>query len=242
MHQIGKIYFRMRKAAVTYYKLPLESIPFSEITSLEDFNYQYVYCSSFSLKDYMELDYHLLSVYDTFDDEITDVNELKIKELLFGQVVSDRLSTRGKAKCLKIASLEESISKEELPHLKYNSGDNSKDGKWFYMKDGNYVIFSGIPIQFEKVKHLEGIAIYGDNIVRLRIVMELLKINVKEGLLKLSEEEYKEIAYKVLRTDPTLLRTEESIIRDGVNNWVPPMLLTPLYSDIANVNKGRVNS
>ena len=83
-------------------------------------------------------------------------------------------------------------------------------------------------------------AIYGHNIARLRIVIELLKKNVKKGLVKLSEQDYKDIAYKVLRTDPTLSKSEENIIMDGVNNWVPSMLLPPLYEDILPKNRGRI--
>ncbi|RQO80219.1 hypothetical protein DBR40_00960 [Pedobacter sp. KBW01] len=108
------------------------------------------------------------------------------------------------------------------------------------MKDGKYVILSGIKSELEKVRHLEGISIYGDNIIRLRLVIELLKKNVKRGLINLSEEDYKELAYKVLRTDPTLLRTDDSLIEDGVNNWLSPMLLTPLYEDILQQDRGKV--
>ena len=191
----------------------------------------------------MGLDFHLLSIYNAFDNKVGSVSELKSKELLFGKVVSDRLPIRGKVKCLKIAFLEESISKEDLPHLKYNSSDtNQLTGNWFYMKDGQYVILSGIKSDFKKVSHLEGISIYGDNIIRLRLVIELLKKNVKKGLLSLSVQDYKNIAYKVLRTDPTLLKSDEDIIYDGVNNWIPGMLLIPVHEDILPENRGRVIS
>lgn len=230
----------MKKILTTYYKLPVASIPFKEIPSLEYFIEDYIYCSSFPLVEFMKLDYHMLSVYKTFDKEIGDINSLKKKELLFGQVVSDQLPTRGKSKCLKLGTTTDSISKEQLPHLKYNSsGTYDLNGNWFYMKDGDYVILSGIRSEFEKVKHLEGIAIYGDNIVRLRVVMELLKKNAKEGLVKLSTNDYREIAYKVLKTDPTLLKSDDDIIRDGVDNWLPSMLLTPLYEDIPIKNRGK---
>lgn len=99
---------------------------------------------------------------------------------------------------------------------------------------------NGIRSEFEKVKHLEGIAIYGDNIIRLRIVIELLKRNVKKGLITLSVEDYKEIGYKVLRTDPSLLKSSEDIIVDGVNNWVPSMLLIPLYEDVPTKYRGKI--
>jgi len=230
----------MKKLPVTYYKLPLGSIPFEELPSLEDVGYEYVYCKSLPLAEFMGLDYHLLSVYDLLDVEI-DVADLKEGSLLFGEVVSDKLSTRGKAKCVKLSEVNENISKDDLPYLKYSPGnDYSSEGKWFYMKDGDYVILKGIRSEYERVKHLEGIAIYGDNIVRLRIVIELLKRNVERGIIKLSFDQYKDIAYKVLRTDPTLLKSDESIIRDGVDNWVPSMLSTPVYSSIPKEHRGRL--
>ncbi|HYF66982.1 MAG TPA: hypothetical protein VD884_02550 [Ohtaekwangia sp.] len=189
----------------------------------------------------MGLDYDLLSVYEAFDNDIGNLDELKKKELLFGKVVSDKLASRGKVKCIKVGSIHKNISKKDLPHLKYNSSDiNQLDGSWFYMKDGKYVIFSGIKSELKKIRHLEGIAVYGDNIIRLRLVIELLKKNVKNGLLTLSEQDYKNIAYKVLKTDPTLLKSDESIIEDGVNNWLPTMLLIPLYEDILSENRGRI--
>jgi len=231
----------MEKLTVTYYKFPLASIPFKDLPSLQSLNYKYIYCSSFPLIRFMGLDYHLLSVYNIFDDEAGSINDLQDKELLFGQVVSTKLSNRGSAKCIKIGSVEKHILKEDLPYLKYNSGvDVSPSGKWFYMKDGNYVVLKGIKSEYEKVKHLEGIAIYGDNIVRLRVVIELLKKKVNSGKLNLTDEEYKTIAYKVLRTDPTLLKSDEAIIREGVNNWLPSMLSTPLYSDIPTEYRGKL--
>jgi hypothetical protein len=231
----------MKKVTETYYKLPIGSIPFKEIPSLEEFSAEYVYCSSFPLIEFMTLDFHLVSVYNVFDNDIREIKELQSEELLFGKVVADKPSTRGKAKCIKIGSEEKNIDKVDLPHLRYNSSDrNLLSGNWFYMKDGKYVILSGIKSELEKVRHLEGISIYGDNIIRLRLVIELLKKNVKRGLINLSEEDYKGLAYKVLRTDPTLLRTDDSLIEDGVNNWLSPMLLTPLYEDILPQDRGKV--
>lgn len=224
----------------TYYKLPVSNIPFNEIPSLESISYDYIYCSSFPLIGFMGLDFYLISVYNVFDTQIVDLSELPEKELLFGQVVSEKLPTRGKYKCLKINSVEQEISAKTLPDLKYSPENTyTSQGKWFYLKEGKYVILAGIRSEFEKVNHLEGISIYGENIIRLRIVMELLKKNVKKGKLTLSIEDYKNIAYKVLRSDPVLSRADESMLKDGVNNWVPSMLSTPLYEDIPKDIRGK---
>ncbi len=232
----------MKEIITTYYKLPIESIPFNEIPSLEGLNYQYIYCSSFPIKDFMGSDFYLVKIFKAFDDEVKDIDDLKHKELLFGHVLSVKLSIRGVAKCLKVGEVRQIISKFDLPDLKYNSSNtNPLNGNWFYMNEGKYLIFSAIRSEYEKVKHLEGIALYGDNILRLRIVIELLKENVRNGIIKMSEKDYKDIAYKVLRADPTLLKTEDDIISDGVNNWVGTMLLTPLYKDIPLEKRGRAD-
>jgi hypothetical protein len=231
----------MKDIVTTYYKLPIGSIPFHEIPSLENVVCEHVYCSSFPLIDFMGLDFYLISIFNTFGNDVMNIDEIQNKDLLFGQVVSDKLSTRGKAKCVKVGTATNVISKADLPDLKYSSSTtNPKTGNWYYMKEGKYVIFSGIKSEYEKVKHLEGIALYGDNIIRLRIVAELLKKNEKDGLIELSESDYKNVAYKVLRTDPTLLKADESTLWDGVNSWIPSMLSIPLYEDIPKTKRGKV--
>jgi len=225
----------MKNITTTYYKFTLESIPFKEIPSLENITAKFLYCSLFPLVDFMRLDLCLLTVYNLFDHDNLSPKDIQGAQHLFGDVISDKLPVRGKAKCIKVGSEEREISPENLPHLKYNSSDN-----WFYMKNGNYVAMHGIKSQFESVKHLEGISIYAENILRLRIVVELLKRNVKEGILALSEDEYKKIGFKVLRSDPSLIRADDKLIRDGVDNWISSMLEMPLYEDIPSQYRGRI--
>ncbi len=43
------------------------------------------------------------------------------------------------------------------------------------------VVFSGIKSSFSAVNHVEGIAIYAVNILRLRVVGELLKRNIRNS-------------------------------------------------------------
>jgi len=226
---------------ITYYKLPISNIPFKQIPSLESISHDYIYCSSFPLIGFMGLNFQLVSVYNTFDFPIVDLTDLTEEHQLFGKVVSEKLPTRGKYKCLKVSLIEKEISAAMLPDLKYSPRNiYSSEEKWFYLKEGKYVILSGIKSEFEKVKHLEGISIYGDSIIRLRIVMELLKKNVKQNKLQLSIEDYKNIAYKVLSSDPALSKANENMLDDGVNNWVPSMLSTPLYEDIPKNIRNKV--
>lgn len=224
----------------TFYKLPIGNIPLGEIPSLESLSYDYILCSSISLTDLMGLDYCLISVYNVFDDQFGSINDLTKETQLFGDVLSESLPVRGKYKCLKVGAQFVTISVAELPDLKY-SPDNlySNEGRWFYTKEGNYFVLKAIKSQFENVKHLEGITLYGENILRLRVVIEMLKNNVRKGVVNLTIDEYKDIAYKVLKSDPVMSRTDVNLLKDGVDNWVPPMLMMPLYSNLPESIRGK---
>ncbi|TBO44318.1 hypothetical protein [Pedobacter kyonggii] len=222
---------------VHYIKLPLNTIPFEEIPSLENISYNYVNCSYFSLKTFMGVDYILFSVYDIFTD--IDVNEIDESNLLFGRVISETPTKRGINKVVSVKSIKKEITKSDLPNLKY-SNNNQIEGNWFYVKDGDYFALSGIKSSFAKVKHLEGISIYGDTILRLRIVIELLKKNIKRKLIIISDKQFNQIAFKVLRSEPSMKKISDEDIQYGVDNWLPSMLMTPLYNEIPDEFKERV--
>jgi hypothetical protein len=106
----------MKEIIITYYKLPIGSIPFHEIPSLENLNLEYVYCSSFSLMQFMGLDFQLANVFNAFDNAIMTIDDFKTKELLFGRVVSAKFSMRGKSKCIKLGTHAVIISATDLPN------------------------------------------------------------------------------------------------------------------------------
>lgn len=233
----------MKKITTTFYRLPIDSIPFKEIPSLESLNYRCLYCSSYPIKEFMGSDFYLVSVFNAFDCAFQSVIDIEAKPLLFGEVLSIGLPLRGATKAVKVGSVSNIMSSLALPDLKYHSSSsNPINGNWFYMKEGKYLILHGIKSDYEKVKHLESIALYGENIIRLRVVIELLKKNVKDGILKLTEKDYNNIAYKVLRSDPSLSKTDDETIWDGVNNWLPSMLSMPLYEDILAEKRGKVDN
>lgn len=222
------------------YKLPLFNIPFNEIKSLESFDKKYVCCSSISIRPFMNLAQYLVDVYNLYDDEITGFSSLKQENKLFGSVISEELTIRGKSKCIKIDTVNVEITKDELPDLKYSPDDIfSNEGKWFYTEKGHYQIFSGIRSVYENVKHLEGLEIYGDNILRLRTVIELLKINVDLGKTNMTIEEYLDVGFLVLKSDPSMSKIDDETIQDGVKNWMPTMLNMPLYSKIPLEIRGK---
>jgi hypothetical protein len=80
---------------IHYIKLPLDTIPFKEIPSLEGFEYKYVYCSYFSLFEFMKMETCLFSVYNCFDTVDEDRIESEVGELLFGRVISEPPPKRG---------------------------------------------------------------------------------------------------------------------------------------------------
>lgn len=187
----------------------------------------------------MKLDTFLVDVYNVFDSDIENV-DLSKGELLFGGVVSYSLPIRGKLKCIKVKQCIIDLLEEDLPDLKYSSREiYSNEGKWFYMDKGNYHILSGIKSQYENVKHLEGIEIYAENILRLRTVLELLKANVHQGITNLTINEYFDIGFMVLRSDPTMVRFDDKMIQDSVNRWTKTILAMPLYSKIPIEIRGK---
>lgn len=224
---------------INYIKLPLTSIPFEEIPSLEKVDYQYVCCSYFSLSTFMNLDYYLLSVYDAFNSN--DLEEIAETKLLFGRVISEAPSKRGVNKVAKVGNIEKDIQSKDLPYLKY-SNNKQIDGNWFYVKEGKYFAFSAHKSNYEQVYHLEGISLYGDIILRLRVVVELLKRNIKKGLLTLTEKQFKDIAFKVLRSESSTKKLSDEEIQNGVNNWIPSMLMIPLFEEIPEELKERIKA
>lgn len=213
---------------INHIKIPLSCIPFKEIKSLESFGYTYINASYFSLKEINGTNTCLLSVYNIFDNEQTNYDN---SNLLFGRVVSEipRLSNPGKV--IKVENYEQEIKVSTLPYLKYSNTD-LPDGNWFYTKEGDYFIFSSLESSYESVKHLEGISIYADSIVRLRIVIELLKSNIKKRIVSLSMSDFSDIAFRVLQSDFNSKGISNKEFLGGVENWLALMLDIPLFEDI----------
>ena len=223
------------------YKLPLFNIPFFKIKSLESFEHKYICCSTISIKPFINLEQYLVQIYTIFDDEIQESLSLSEEKTLFGGVISEGLTIRGKSKCIKIDEFNIEIEKNDLPNLKYSPTNiYSNDGQWFFTEKGNYQILSSKKKQYEKVKHLEGLEIYGDNILRLRTVVELLKMNVDLGIIKLTFEEYVNIGFMVLKSEPRMRMFDDETIIDGLTNWIPSMLAMPLYYKIPIEIRGRL--
>jgi hypothetical protein len=225
----------MNKCTITYYKLPLHSIPFEEIPSLENKDYKYVFCNSMSLQPFMGIDLYLTTIYNAFDNAVKDIAELDGTQLLFGKIICDKISTRGKEKAIKLGAVDKLVSQQDLPDLRVVS-------KPFYMTQGNYFLFKAIESEYSKVNHLETNILQGDSIIRLRVVIELLKQNTRLGLLHLDIKQFKDIAFKVLRSDSVLEKTEDSDLTSYINSTVPEILAIPLFQEIPEQFRGKVKN
>jgi hypothetical protein len=224
----------LMKMKRTYIKLPLSHIPFSEIELLNDFKLKSIDCSYILLKDFNGSDKCLISVFSPFSKDEGE------EKMLFGRVLSEVPQIRGTAKVSKIKDVFIDIEKQDLPHLKYSNNGDKHTGNWFYTKNGDYFIFSTLRSEYEKVRHLESISVYADNILRLRIVIELLKTKVAENNIKKSFDYFKMISFKILRSDPLTKRLSDEDIWEGVANWLPSMLDMPRFNDVEPFYRERV--
>jgi hypothetical protein len=217
------------------YFLPLNNIPFQNIKSLENFDYQFIECKEIRIDDLFIEGAAIITVYNSFHRDSND-HLTKNSKILFGPLLSQHLSTRGKLKCILKEKLEENVKIDDLPHLKFKTGS----GNYFVTDSGKYAGMYGKKTELEKVIHLEGIHIYADWLLKLRVVIELLKKNVKTGLINLTTTEYKEIAHLVLRHEPSLSKCSDDVFEDAVNNWIPSMLEMPLIEDIPEKYIGKI--
>lgn len=232
MLPIGKTCFKMKEK---YIKLPLKEIPFSTIDLLKDISLEYINCSYIPLRQFNNTDICLMSVYSPFYK-----NSVEEKHLMFGRILTDVPYKRGLMRAIQVCEEEINIKKEELPHLKFSNNSNPISGNWFYTKDGDYFMFSGVKSTYQQVRHLEEMAVYGDNIVRLRVVIELLKSRMKDREIKLSLDELKLISFEVLRSNPTTKRISDIDIMYGVENWLPGMMDIPTIEEIPIMYRERV--
>lgn len=219
-----------------YFKMNLNNIPFEKLKGLENLKYENIICSQYKMP--LNEKMYLVTTYNCFNCSEIDYTKL---EVLFGPVYSDNLPNRGVNKCSLILKTNFDLVLSELPHLRYTTRiEDHPDGNWYYCKDGKYYIFAAIETTYEKAKHLEPITYYGDWVIRLRMVFELIKKRIKYDGLTYSKEELDNIAYIILKAEPTLDRLDEEEIWNGVHNWVGSMMFTPLYEDIPLEIRGKV--
>jgi phage terminase large subunit-like protein len=227
-----------------YYAVPLEYLPFQDIPSLENTKIKVGHVSFVPLSEKGNYDLHLVTIYDNFNENAT-VEELRESPFLCGQLLAEPSASRGKVKFRLIGSEEVQLSDEDYPDMKYSKNIQQptadySSGNWFYVEKGNYYILAAIKSDFAKVRHLESMVMHTDIRIRLRIVIELLRRNVKNGLINLNEENFKEIGALSLKADP-LFRTKDKDqrVKRFADTEIPPMLSVPIWDDIPEALRGR---
>lgn len=225
-----------------FYTIPIDKEVIKQIPSLEKFNYTNCYCKATPLNYLSSLgNLFLISIYDFFStnkDEIISIELLKKQELLYGRVLCEKISSRGKDKFIKLGGASSDIELTDMPYLRYNSSiSNSLNGNWFYIKPAEYYIFSAIESKFENVRHLETLSIYVESIIRLRIVIELLKKNISNNLISLSKSDLIKIGCSYLRPESLFKSIDDETLLSGVENWIDEMLLPPVFGEIPLNNR-----
>lgn len=217
------------KITVSFYKLPLDNIPFSKIRSLENIVFKNVLVKLTPLNEINGMDICLIGVYNIFDNEIDNKDKCDSSSLLFGEVLGTKFKTRGKDKSMFLCSKIIELNRELLPKLKYTPDEKPLPiSKWFFTSGGNYFILSAKKSTYEYVKNFETLSIYSESLLRLRIVLELLKLNIKKGIVKITLEDFYKIGYLVLRSEVSYEKISDMQIRLGVKKWVDEILFIPL--------------
>lgn len=219
-----------------YFCIPLDNIPFDKLPI--KISERYAYCRFYHVSSVINepAEFNLVGVYDFLSNEpLKTIKELLTNDFLFGEVISFDPPLRGKGSWKIIEQHPINITKEDLPHLKFGN----KEGG-FYLKDGKYYLFAGIKSKFENIKHLEDCFFYGDNSIKLRIIIELIKRKAKELNQHISLEEWKEIASLVFGSTYSKKPVRSDIINDAVQNLLPGMLEMPIYTEIPKEIRGKV--
>jgi len=186
----------------------------------------------------------LTTIYDKFDEVVT-IDLLNKSPYLFGQVVSYGDIGNTKAKLKLIGSDEIDLKIQDYPDMKFTNShlppDDDPSCNWFYLSKGKYIAMHAQKSEFTKVKHLEDITFRTSIYLRLRIVVELLKRNIKKGVVKLTEADFIEIAVLVLLADPNFRTKDRNTVAQQIAQLdIRDMLFTPLWEDISANLKGRV--
>jgi hypothetical protein len=217
-----------------YFRISISNVPFAELPF--NISYKYAYCRFYNTSMLTEQKdiFNVVGVYNYFSiDPLDNSTVLLEKDLLFGEVLSYDPPLRREGKW--VITGKQPIASQAINLPEFKVGKDSG----FYVKDGIYHIFSAVKSTKEKVSHLEWPYLYGQNSIKLRIVVELLKIESKSNGISISLNEWKDIAFKVLRNESINKKNSDIEIKDVVKSLLPDMLDQPIYSDIPPDYRGR---
>jgi hypothetical protein len=191
-------------------------------------------------------EYGLLSVYDySFKNDIkVNLNSIIKNELLFGEVLSMPILTKGKFKGVKLGCLEVDRKTNELPFMKYSPIlDELKfekprsDYNWFYLPKGKYNIFDSIKSSYTIVSHLEHNEIYTLTTIKLRIIYELIRKSDEN----LSIEFYNKILLETIINDENFSKVSKDELSYFCHGFLMSIMDIPIYNKIPFELRGELN-
>jgi hypothetical protein len=213
---------------IFYFRIPLDNIPFEAlpITISE----RYAYCRFYHVSSIIGKPsaFQMVGVYDFLSElPVDNITLFKKNEYLFGEVSMFDPPLRGPGKWKLLAREPVLPGVIELPHFGFGSGTSG-----YYLKNGDYALFSGIKTAYENIRHLEESYYYSEDNIQLRIILELVRIRAKALQKEISQQEWEDIAFKVLRTGRFYKKMNDSDITYNAKSTVKEVLARPIYSEV----------
>jgi hypothetical protein len=213
---------------IFYFRIPLDNIPFDVLPIV--INERYAYCRFYHVSSVLGTAsmFRMVGVYDFLSEQpIDDITQFKEREFLFGEVSSFDPPLRGPGKWILLAKEPVLPGVIELPHLSFGSSSCA-----FYLKDGKYDSGYGIETDYENVKHLEDNYFYSEDTIQLRIILETVRIRAKAIQMEISQQEWEDMAFKVLRAGRFYKKMNDSDIAYNAKSTVKEVLARPIYAEV----------
>lgn len=154
-----------------YYKIPFNCIDFSLIPfDIAPFDFVNCFVYKFQIKKDYPIN-QICGILNSFNENISDIEVLEKKDLYINELLMSHFPLRGSNKWIKINQIETVIKKAQMPKFK----DRLSNLKWIIMKNGLYALGESETSTYEDVKHLEYVNLIGDNIIKVRILVEIVK-------------------------------------------------------------------
>jgi hypothetical protein len=213
---------------IFYFRIPFDNIPFDAlpITISE----RYVYCRFYHVSSVIGEPsvFQMVGVYNFLSElPLDDITLFKQNEFLFGEVAVFDPPLRGPGKWTLLAREPVLPGVIELPHLGFGDSECA-----FYLKDGDYAAFSGIKIAYENIKHLERNYYYSEDTIQLRIILELVRIRAKALQQKISQQEWEDVAFNVLRAGRFYKKISDEKISYYSKRTLKEVLARPIYAEV----------
>jgi hypothetical protein len=224
----------MNKVKLEIFQFSIGTVPWKDIGCENSNQIQFCYAAFLDLNKNFNLSGlgDILWVYNYFTTDVTFEREkILSSDKLFGSVLCVKPRIRGVFAWKKLFQVEIESSVEMLPHFRL--------GDAFYMKNGNYSAMEGIRSSKEKIIHLEKPWIWVDENIKLRTTIEIIKNGFVSVTHQFSIEEWKEIIYILLRSNPSYLDDSDEKLRAIVSFYIANAT-SPIFASIPIEYRERV--